>query len=41
MNSNATTNTAYYLAVFNPAVVPRDDYWIFTDSLFSEDEYMF
>ena len=41
MNSNATTNTAYYLAVFNPAVVPRDDYWIFTDTLYDEDEYMF
>ena len=41
MNSSAPISTFDYLARFNTAVVPRDDYWIFTDTLFDEDEYMF
>ena len=41
MNSNAPISTFDYLARFNTAVVPTDDYWIFTDTLYDEDDYMF
>ena len=41
MNSTAPISTFNYLARFNTAVVPSDDYWIADETLFDQDEYMF
>ena len=41
MNSSAPSTTSDYLARFITAVVPSDYYWIFDDTLYDEDDYMF